>query len=230
MNNFVGYFLSLLLNHCCHLIKLCCSTDFREVLDEFDSVIESAAFFSIDCEFTGLFTERTPPFTTPNEFYKKLYAGTDEYVIVQMGITAFHVDPGIFYSTMATIPTKLILFFYHFFSLLDNTDKYVYKSYNFYVYPQNKDQNIRCSGSTIKFLAEQKFDFCKLFYHGVSCCTQDVQQKLRNMYDERKKNREDALEISDERASNYDEVTVPLEEVDRIREARYRKRNNYDKE
>lgn len=91
------------------------------------------------------------------------------------------------------------------------------------MYPQNKEQNIRCSGSTIKFLSEQKFDFCKLFYHGVSCCTQGEQQKLRTMYDERKKNREDALEINDERASSNDEIPVPLEEVDRVREARYGK-------
>lgn len=119
---------------------------------------------------------------------------------------------------------EFISLFYHFYLHLilfsDNSEKYLYKSYNFYVYPQNKDQNIRCSGSTIKFLAEQKFDFCKLFYHGVSCCTQDVQLKLRTMYDERKKNREDALEINDERASNFDEIAVPLEEVDRVREAR----------
>lgn len=64
------------------------------MLDEFDEVIDEATFFSIDSEFTGLFSERTPPFMTPNEFYKKLHAGTDDYIIVQLGLTAFRVDPG----------------------------------------------------------------------------------------------------------------------------------------
>lgn len=64
------------------------------MLDEFDKVIDEATFFSIDSEFTGLYAERTTPFMTPNEFYKKLHAGTDEYIIVQLGITAFRVDPG----------------------------------------------------------------------------------------------------------------------------------------
>lgn len=66
------------------------------MLEEFDEVIKEATFFSIDSEFTGLFSERTPPFITPNDFYQKLQSGTDDYSIVQLGITAFRVDPGKF--------------------------------------------------------------------------------------------------------------------------------------
>lgn len=58
--------------------------DFKEVYDEFEEVIQSAAFFSIDSEFTGLFSERTLPFSTPSEFYKKLHAGTDDFIIIQV--------------------------------------------------------------------------------------------------------------------------------------------------
>lgn len=104
--------------------------------------------------------------------------------------------------------------------MLVDPDKFTYKSFNFYVYPQGKDQVFKCSGSSISFLAEQKFDFNKLFGNGVSCCTQDVAQKLRATYDERKKNREEALEVTDERSSHYDEVAVPLEELDKLNEAR----------
>lgn len=68
--------------------------DFKEILNEFDEVIEKAAFFSIDSEFTGLFSERTLPFATPSEFYKKLHGGTDDFIIVQLGITAFYISDG----------------------------------------------------------------------------------------------------------------------------------------
>lgn len=102
----------------------------------------------------------------------------------------------------------------------DEHDTFKYKSYNFYVYPQNRDQVFKCSGSCISFLAEQKFDFNKLFSGGVSCCTQDVAAKLREKYDERQKSREEALEVKDEKPSNFDDVPVPPEEIDKLNEAR----------
>lgn len=70
------------------------------------------------------------------------------------------------------------------------------------------------------FLAEQKFDFNKLFREGVSCCTQDVATKLREKYDERQKSREEALEVSDEKPTTFDEVPVPPEEVDKLYEVK----------
>lgn len=74
----------------------------------------------------------------------------------------------------------------------------------------------------MSFLAEQKFDFNKLFREGLSCCTQDVAQQLRAKYDERQKSREDALEEStDEKPANLDEVPVPAEEVETLVEVRY---------
>lgn len=75
-------------------LLFCFLVDFEEILNEFDSVIEKAAFFSIDSEFTGLFSERTMPFSTPSEFYKKLHGGTDDFIIVQLGITAFCLSEG----------------------------------------------------------------------------------------------------------------------------------------
>lgn len=83
----------------------------------------------------------------------------------------------------------------------------------------------KCSGSCVSFLAEQKFDFNKLFSRGVSCCTQDVAVKLREKYDERQKSREqaleDALEVRDEKPSNNDDVPIPPEEVDKLTEVKY---------
>lgn len=88
------------------------------------------------------------------------------------------------------------------------------------MYPQNRDDVFECSGSSLTFLAEQNFDFNKLFRHGVSCCTQDVAVKLREKYDERQKNRKEALEVKDEKPSNLDEVPVPVEEVDKLAEVK----------
>lgn len=72
----------------------------------------------------------------------------------------------------------------------------------------------------MSFLAGQNFDFNKLFSEGVSCCTQDVAQQLRDKYDERKKCREEALEVRDEKPNNVDDVPVPAEEVEKLNEVR----------
>lgn len=88
------------------------------------------------------------------------------------------------------------------------------------MYPQNRDQVFKCSGSCMSFLAQQKFDFNKLFSAGVSCCTQDVAKKLREKYDERQKSREEALEVRDEKPNSFDEVPVPPEEVDKLHEVK----------
>lgn len=103
---------------------------------------------------------------------------------------------------------------------IDEPDAFTYKSYNFYVFPQNRDQIFKCSGSSLSFLAEQKFDFNKLFREGVSCCTQDVALQLRAKYDERQKSREEALEVRDEKPANFDEVPVPAEELDKLIEVK----------
>lgn len=88
-------------------------SDFKEILEDFDKVIESATFFSIDSEFTGLFSERTVPFCSPSEFYQKLHPGTAEYIIVQLGITAFQIDNGTAIDNVAIIDR-----FYLFISIL----------------------------------------------------------------------------------------------------------------
>lgn len=112
------------------------------------------------------------------------------------------------------------------FPFSDDPDTFTYRSYNFYVFPQNREQIFKCSGSCMSFLAEQKFDFNKLFREGVSCCTQDVAKQLRAKYDERKKSREEALEVSDEKPATFDDVPVPFEELDKLDEVRYFLLNN----
>lgn len=66
----------------------------------------------------------------------------------------------------------------------------------------------------------QNFNFNKLFRDGVSCCTQDVAQQLRDKYDERERCREEALEVKDEKLNNCDDVPVPTDEVEKLNEVR----------
>lgn len=100
----------------------------------------------------------------------------------------------------------------------DDPEKLLYRSYNFYVYPQGRDQTFRCSGSSLTFLAEQKFDFNKLFQKGVSCCTQEKAAELHRQIEERQRYREDLNETVD--LGNIDDVPVPAEEIDRLEQIR----------
>lgn len=86
-----------------------------------------------------------------------------------------------------------------------------YRSYNFYVYPQARDQTFRCSGSCMQFLAEQNFDYNRLFRDGISCCTQETANQLRKQLDEKQRYREDLADGIE--AANVDEVPVPAEDL-----------------
>lgn len=190
------------------------NTDFRTILNEFDDVIDKASFFSIDAEFTGLNNERTCPFNTPSELYKKICSGTDEYIIVQLGITAFRQCTGNSIASKS-FKSSTINFSIHF---ADNADDLIYRSYNFYVYPQGRDQTFRCSGPSMQFLAEQNFDFNKLFRYGISCCTQETANQLRKQLEEKQRYREDLADGNE--TANVDEVPVPAEELANLDEIR----------
>lgn len=100
----------------------------------------------------------------------------------------------------------------------------IYRSYNFYVYPQGRDQSFRCTGPSLQFLAEQNFDFNKLFREGISCCTQEVADQLRKQYEEKQRYREESTDGGGGGGgnSNMDEVPVPVEELANLDEIRTR--------
>lgn len=70
----------------------------------------------------------------------------------------------------------------------------------------------------MRFLAEQNFDFNKLFRDGISCCTQETANQLRKQLDERQRYREDLADGNE--AANVDEVPVPPEELANLDEIR----------
>lgn len=104
----------------------------------------------------------------------------------------------------------------------DDPDKFTYRSYNFYVYPQARDQVFKCLGTSMTFLAEQNFDFNKLFRDGISCCGRVVAKTLRSQMEERQRYRQNINNAESGNASgvNNDQVPIPPEELDNLDQIR----------
>ncbi|XP_078237465.1 poly(A)-specific ribonuclease PARN isoform X3 [Pogona vitticeps] len=74
----------------------------------------------------------------------------------------------------------------------DHTEsKYVTKSFNFYIFPKpfnrtSPDVKFVCQSSSIDFLANQGFDFNKVFRNGIPYLNQEEERQLREQYDEKR--------------------------------------------
>uniref|UniRef100_A0A182PQJ4 Poly(A)-specific ribonuclease RNA-binding domain-containing protein n=1 Tax=Anopheles epiroticus TaxID=199890 RepID=A0A182PQJ4_9DIPT len=115
----------------------------------------------MDCEFTGLASDRTIfPFDTPEEVYLKMVENSPPYIIVQFGLCAFRVEP----------PAE---------GDQDAQPRVSYKCYNFYCYPKGRTQVFCCQGESMRFLADNGFDFNRLFREGLSYATEAEEQRYR---------------------------------------------------
>lgn len=122
-----------------------------------------------------------------------------------------------FYSIYILLLHHRLHFVNNSFFFTDDPTKFTYRSYNFYVYPQGRDQVFKCNGTSMTFLAEQNFDFNSLFRKGISCCNQETATKLRTQLEERQRYRED---VTFAVQAQVDDVPVPSEEVDNLEEIR----------
>ncbi|KAM9372346.1 poly(A)-specific ribonuclease PARN isoform 3-T3 [Phaethornis superciliosus] len=74
----------------------------------------------------------------------------------------------------------------------DHTEeKYLMKSFNFYIFPKpfnrsSPDVKFVCQSSSIDFLANQGFDFNKVFCNGIPYLNQEEERQLREQYDEKR--------------------------------------------
>ncbi|XP_006015586.1 poly(A)-specific ribonuclease PARN isoform X2 [Alligator sinensis] len=74
----------------------------------------------------------------------------------------------------------------------DHTEeKYIMKSFNFYIFPKpfnrsSPDVKFVCQSSSIDFLANQGFDFNKVFRNGIPYLNQEEERQLREQYDEKR--------------------------------------------
>lgn len=133
------------------------------------------------------------PFDTVTEYYTKFRTGSKDHLLIQLGLSIFTYD--------------------------DDTKSYRNKCYNLYAFPkphsrQAANFSFLSQTSSMIFLAEQGFDFNKLFRYGIPYLTKDEESYLYEQMEEKNKLRE---------AGNLNEqnhIAVPdndKEFVDKIR-------------
>ncbi|CAL7936045.1 unnamed protein product [Xylocopa violacea] len=148
------------------------SANFQEVVAELDDVLKNATFLAIDGEFTGLnIGPDAGAYDKPSQYYSKLKARSMDFLLVQFGLSVF------------TFNTE--------------TQKYSQRSYNFYVFPRRlsravPDSRFMCQSSSISFLADQGFDFNKLFKLGITYLNMSEEAIMMKRIDEKRKTRDNA--------------------------------------
>ncbi|NXY74750.1 PARN ribonuclease, partial [Glareola pratincola] len=107
----------------------------------------------------------TNGFDTPEERYQKLKKHSMDFLLFQFGLCTFKYD--------------------------QTEEKYIMKSFNFYIFPKpfnrsSPDVKFVCQSSSIDFLANQGFDFNKVFRNGIPYLNQEEERQLREQYDEKR--------------------------------------------
>ncbi|XP_068100842.1 LOW QUALITY PROTEIN: poly(A)-specific ribonuclease PARN [Hyperolius riggenbachi] len=144
--------------------------NFKDQLPKVYEAIEEADFLAIDGEFSGIsdgpsVSTLTNGFDTPEERYQKLKKHSMDFLLFQFGLCTFKYE---------------------------NADaKYVTKSFNFYIFPKpfsrnSPDKKFVCQSSSIDFLANQGFDFNKVFRNGIPYLNQEEERQLRAQYEEKR--------------------------------------------
>ncbi|XP_063284911.1 poly(A)-specific ribonuclease PARN isoform X2 [Pelobates fuscus] len=145
-------------------------SNFKDQLPKVYQAIEEADFLAIDGEFSGIsdgpsVSTLTNGLDTPEERYQKLKKHSMDFLLFQFGLCTFSYD---------------------------NTEaKYLMKSFNFYIFPKpfnrnSPDKKFVCQSSSIDFLANQGFDFNKVFRNGISYLNQEEERQLREQYEEKR--------------------------------------------
>ncbi|NXJ01647.1 PARN ribonuclease, partial [Psophia crepitans] len=144
--------------------------DFKDNLNKVYEAIEESDFLAIDGEFSGIsdgpsVSALTNGFDTPEERYQKLKKHSMDFLLFQFGLCTFKYD--------------------------HTEEKYIMKSFNFYIFPKpfnrsSPDVKFVCQSSSIDFLANQGFDFNKVFRNGIPYLNQEEERQLREQYDEKR--------------------------------------------
>ncbi|XP_063201091.1 poly(A)-specific ribonuclease PARN isoform X3 [Chroicocephalus ridibundus] len=145
-------------------------SNFKDNLSKVREAIEESDFLAIDGEFSGIsdgpsVSALTNGFDTPEERYQKLKKHSMDFLLFQFGLCTFKYD--------------------------QTEEKYIMKSFNFYIFPKpfnrsSPDIKFVCQSSSIDFLANQGFDFNKVFRNGIPYLNQEEERHLREQYDEKR--------------------------------------------
>ncbi|XP_072275129.1 poly(A)-specific ribonuclease PARN [Pyxicephalus adspersus] len=144
--------------------------NFKEQLPIVYQAIEESDFLAIDGEFSGIsdgpsVNTLTNGFDTPEERYHKLKKHSMDFLLFQFGLCTFKYE--------------------------NAESKYITKSFNFYIFPKpfsrnSPDKTFVCQSSSIDFLANQGFDFNKVFRNGIPYLNQEEERLLRDQYEEKR--------------------------------------------
>lgn len=119
-------------------------SDFKETLPKVSASIKKADFLVIDAEFTGLVNgQDVSIFDLPRDYYKCLFHGSTEFLVVQFGLCAFYWD--------------------------EEKKHYMNDAFNFYLFPRGKpgpEKTFLCQCTSLDFLIAQGFDFNKVIRDG----------------------------------------------------------------
>ena len=133
--------------------------NFEELLPSILACIDRADFLAFDCEFTALNPDsniKNSLFDNVEERFKKLAHPAIDSVISQFGLSMFEQD-------------------------LD-TNKYIARTYNFFICPRSfasVDDRFGCQASSLEFLMRYNFDFNKFLYKGISYLNYEQEERLR---------------------------------------------------
>ncbi|NXE03534.1 PARN ribonuclease, partial [Lophotis ruficrista] len=154
--------------------------DFKDNLNKVCEAIEESDFLAIDGEFSGIsdgpsVSALTNSFDTPEERYQKLKKHSMDFLLFQFGLCTFKYD--------------------------HTEEKYILKSFNFYIFPKpfnrsSPDVKFVCQSSSIDFLANQGFDFNKVFRNGIPYLNWEEERQLREQYDEKRSQADGAGSLS----------------------------------
>ncbi|EEB12963.1 poly A-specific ribonuclease,putative [Pediculus humanus corporis] len=139
------------------------SENFWKILPQIEEELKSCSFISIDCEFSGLFTQRNCLLDSPKERYMKLRSAVQDISIIQMGITLFKFD--------------------------NFNDQFHSSSYSFYLMPTgifNTNTKLTCQIESLKFLCKYNFDFNKAIYKGINYISEKNENELKKFFNQDK--------------------------------------------
>ncbi|XP_048408730.1 poly(A)-specific ribonuclease PARN isoform X2 [Stegostoma tigrinum] len=143
--------------------------NFKERLNLIYEAIDEADFLAIDGEFSGIsdgpsVTTLTNGLDTPEERYHKLKKHSMDFLLFQFGLCTFKYDGA--------------------------ENRHIMKTFNFYIFPKplsrnSPDVKFVCQSSSIDFLANQGFDFNKVFRDGIPYLNREEERQLREQLEEK---------------------------------------------
>uniref|UniRef100_A0A8C5TPK3 Poly(A)-specific ribonuclease PARN n=1 Tax=Malurus cyaneus samueli TaxID=2593467 RepID=A0A8C5TPK3_9PASS len=135
-------------------------SNFKDNLNKVYEAIEESDFLAIDGEFSGIsdgpsVSALTNGFDTPEERYQKLKKHSMDFLLFQFGLCTFKYD--------------------------DAEEKYIMKSFNFYIFPKPFNRN----SPDVKFVCQVSRKISLILF-GIPYLNQEEERQLREQYDEKR--------------------------------------------